>query len=57
MNTRMCPLEGQTALVTGGVYGIGYAIAKTLRHSGAKTVCNCNACTSTNIGIANCKQS
>ena len=33
-------LEGKTALVTGGCYGIGYAIAKALHGAGARIVIN-----------------
>jgi len=37
---NMFSLEGKIALVTGGSYGIGYAIAKALHHAGATIVFN-----------------
>lgn len=49
-------LEGKVALVTGGVYGIGFAIAKALHGAGAKIVYNCNTQSSMEIGIANYKE-
>ena len=33
---KLFSLEGKVALVTGGAYGIGYAIAKGLALAGAK---------------------
>ena len=33
---KMFSLEGKTALVTGGAYGIGFAIAEALAGAGAK---------------------
>ena len=44
------------ALVTGGVYGIGFAIAKALHEAGAKIVYNCNTQASMDLGIANYKE-
>ncbi len=46
-------LEGKIALVTGGVYGIGFAIAKALHEAGAKIIYNCSTQKSMDIGIAN----
>ena len=36
-------LEGRVALVTGGAYGIGFAIAEGLASAGAKIVFNCRS--------------
>lgn len=39
--TKQFQLEGKVALVTGGVYGIGFAIATALASAGAKIAFNC----------------
>ena len=40
---KQFPLEGRVALVTGGAYGIGFAIAEGLASAGAKIVFNCRS--------------
>ncbi len=49
-------LEGKVALVTGGVYGIGFAIAQALHEAGARIVYNCSSQKSMEQGIANYKE-
>lgn len=53
---KMFSLEGKVALVTGGVYGIGFAIAKALHEAGAKIVYNCSSEKSMQTGIENYKE-
>ncbi len=49
-------LEGKVALVTGGVYGIGFAIAKALHGQGARIVFNSNTQEGVNMGYENYKE-
>ncbi len=49
-------LEGKVALVTGGVYGIGFAIAKALHEAGARIVFNSNTQEGVNMGFDNYKE-
>lgn len=49
-------LEGKVALVTGAVYGIGFAIAKAFHEAGAKIVFNCNTESAMEMGLANYKE-
>ena len=53
---NMFSLEGKVALVTGGVYGIGFAIAKALHEAGARIVYNCSTEKSMETGVANYKE-
>ena len=49
-------LEGKVALVTGAVYGIGFAIAKAYYEAGAKIVYNTNTQAALEMGAANYKE-
>ena len=49
-------LEGKVALVTGGVYGIGFAIATALYQAGAKIVFNSNTQEFVDMGYENYKK-
>ena len=49
-------LEGKVALVTGGVYGIGFAIAKALHEQGARIVFNSNTESGVAMGYENYKE-
>ena len=53
---NMFSLKGKVALVTGGVYGIGFAIAKALHDAGARIAYNCHTQKSMETGIANYKE-
>ena len=49
-------LEGKVALITGAVYGIGFAIAKAYHEAGAKIVYNTNTQEALNLGAKNYKE-
>ena len=40
---RLFSLEGKTALVTGGAYGLGFAMAEALAAAGARITFNCRS--------------
>ena len=40
---KLFSLEGKVALVTGGAYGIGFAMAESLAGAGAKIAFNCRS--------------
>ena len=40
---KLFSLEGRVALVTGGAYGIGFAMAEALASAGAKIAFNCRS--------------
>lgn len=52
MSDSLFSLEGRTALVTGAVYGIGFAIAKALAGAGATIVFNARSQESVDRGLA-----
>ena len=43
MDMNCFRLDGKVALVTGGAYGIGFAIAEALASAGAKIAFNCRS--------------
>ena len=51
----MFSLKGKVALVTGAIYGIGFAIAKAFAEAGATIVYNCNSESGMQMGADNYK--
>ncbi|MBD5356152.1 MAG: gluconate 5-dehydrogenase [Bacteroides sp.] len=49
-------LEGKVALITGAVYGIGFAIAKAFHEAGAKIIYNNNTQSGLDMGAENYKE-
>lgn len=52
---KLFSLEGKTALVTGGAYGIGFAIAQALAGAGAKIAFNCRSQSNLDKALADYK--
>jgi len=53
---KMFSLEGKVALITGAVYGIGFAIAKAFAAAGAKIIYNANTEDALAMGAKNYKE-
>lgn len=53
---KMFSLEGKVALITGAVYGIGFAIAKAFAAAGAKIIYNANTKEALEMGAQNYKE-
>lgn len=53
---KMFSLEGKVALITGAVYGIGFAIAKAFAAAGAKIIYNANTKEALEMGAHNYKE-
>ncbi len=55
MKRDMFSLEGRTALVTGGAYGIGFAILEALAEAGAKVAFNCRSRRNLDAALEACR--